>query len=182
MEKKPIINIAIILTSILIAIVMFFNIAVSILAYGQILYEFYPNISVNFLILFPPAIFIYLMIFVRPFCKRKKKFTIVIVTITIAFNITLPLSLSMIEKNLSTFDVNMWRTHPSLRYYMLSDLSIIGENKEDIIHLLGEPDKNENTIFYYNVGNNFPEYTPYYIIFENDIVKKNGRCEYPYNE
>ncbi|RNC87799.1 MAG: hypothetical protein ED556_01005 [Winogradskyella sp.] len=81
------------------------------------------------------------------------------------------------------FNQEIWHTAPEERYKMLDDILenkfLIGKTKQDVISILGEPDKtliSEGDYFVYELGDppSFFDSDPQYLLitFENDTVVK----------
>lgn len=81
------------------------------------------------------------------------------------------------------FNQEIWHTAPGKRYEMLDDILenkfLMGKTKQEVISILGEPDKNlisDGDFFVYDLGNppSFFDSEPQYLLvtFENEKVVK----------
>ena len=81
------------------------------------------------------------------------------------------------------FNQETWHSAPGKRYEMLDDILenkfLIGKTRQDVISILGEPDKrliSKDDFFIYDLGNppSFFDSEPQYLLvtFENEIVIK----------
>lgn len=109
----------------------------------------------------------------------KERLLKVAIVLIAAFFISKALIL-LFDKN---FDSTNWKNLPQERYKMLDDILenkyLMGKTKQDVISILGTPDKkfiSEDDFYIYNLGNppSFFDSTPQYLLvtFENEIVVK----------
>ena len=174
MSKSASENTQIILYSVL-CVIIFFERFFLIFFFSSFYDEFFNFIENPYLLIgYVPLVFFAIFILSRYIYKARRLVMITIILLPIIYLVAYPTAMYMTYNHFSHFNINTWKNHTKIRSWMITDLKeryfLKGLSKKEIISLLGEPTNQDSDYFYYDVGNNFPNYEPFWIKFKEDIV------------